>query len=108
MWSAITAPITFTGAGTVAILAARTDFRRHAVVGLHLQVDAACTVKLIDGAVDLTGAIPQSAGGGWVWVPVAWPMYWCVGRVNQALNMTVVGAANGGGILLYREIGEGH
>lgn len=110
MWANLTLPVEFSGAGTVIVVPARTDDRRIAVVGFHVQVDAECTLQFLDGAVDITGPVPQVAGAGFVYPPLAggtnWQNYWWVGSVNTELNLVVVGAADGGGIILYRAIGE--
>ena len=110
MWANLTAPITFTGAGTVVAVAAPSDYRRIAVVSFHVQVDAVCTLQFKDGTSALTGVVPQVAGGGWIYNPLyGGPMnanYWWVGSVNTALNLVVVGSANGGGLIQYRLIGE--
>ncbi len=85
-------------AGTTA-LAAASPGNKHKLVGLVVTMSLAGTVKLVDGASDVTGAMDVAASGGFV-LPTSIIPY-VVGTANTALNLvTTVGAAKGVAIIL--------
>lgn len=85
-------------AGTTA-LAAASPGNKHKLLGLVVTMSLAGTVKLVDGASDVTGAMDVAASGGFV-LPTSIIPY-VVGTANTALNLvTTVGAAKGVAIIL--------
>jgi len=85
-------------AGTTA-LAAASPGNRHKLLGLVVTMSAAGTLKLVDGASDMTGAMDIAASGGFV-LPTSIIPY-LSGTANTALNLvTTTGAAKGVAIIL--------
>lgn len=82
------------GASGSTTLAAASPGNKHKIIGAMLFMSAAGTLKFVDGAADLTGAMDIAANGGFV-LPVNIIPYQ-VGSTNTALSITTtVGLAKG-------------
>ena len=81
-------PVAQGAAGTTE-LAAAVEGKYHKVMAAILSIDATGTLKFVDDAGDLTGAMPVSTTGGFV-APSAGHPYTRTTTTNSSLSLTSV------------------
>ena len=92
-------PVAQGAAGTTQLAAASAP-NKHKVIGCILIMSAAGTLKFVDSAGDLTGAMDVAANGGFV-LPTNLLPWTETGAINRSISIvTTVGLAKGVAILL--------
>ena len=91
------------GAAGTTVIAAASASNKHKIIGGMLTMTATGTLKFLDGAGDLTGAMDFSTTGGFLGSPSPDAPYLQTSVVNSALSITTVTGAARGWLLVVTE-----